>query len=110
MMCVSCWIKRGSPNVQNERVYNAVSAIESVYDSHPTGGNLHVVLNDDNVEDHHIAGCMFGILRFDKCEMACLVALLPLSVDERATALGIFGGYIDREVAVDWVLKRAEGQ
>jgi hypothetical protein len=97
MMCESCWIERGSPNVQNERVYAAVDAIERVYDSHPTGGKLHVVLDDDNIEDHHITWCALGVLGFDECEMDCLMALYPLSIDERATALGIFNGYILRE-------------
>ena len=36
--------------------------IQKIYETHPCGGMLHIVLDDGNVEDHHIYWCMVNAI------------------------------------------------
>jgi hypothetical protein len=35
-----------------------IELICKIYEKYPTGGALHIVLDDDNVENHHIEWCL----------------------------------------------------
>lgn len=50
-MCAGCWMSNGHPVVYNDRVAQAVDLINALYRVAPTGGPLHVVVDDWNVED-----------------------------------------------------------
>ena len=101
-MCEDCYIsKYGAPTIRNERVERAVRAIGKLYEVHPTGGLLHIVTDDWNLEDHHVMACSdmqgtthmggtFGY--FDSVELEAFNAIEALTVDERASALGFADG------------------
>ena len=109
-MCEGCWIEHGRPAIVSEATKRAASAIKAVFDENPVGGNLHNIIDDWNVEDDHIKGGLEELAAFDRAgvgrphsfdqpglrevERACLAALAPLSVDERASALAIHDGYL----------------
>jgi hypothetical protein len=48
-MCVECWENAGSPTTWNEQVKRAVELIGELYAIHPTGGPLHAVIDDYNL-------------------------------------------------------------
>jgi len=96
-MCVNCWRDRGSPTIDNERTRRAVELIGDVYECHGAGGGLHVILDDFNIDNGHMAFCA-GYIDSDEykrdcspgrlaAERACLVLLRGMTVDERASAL-----------------------
>ena len=69
--------------------------IQLLYQTQGSGGCLHIVLDDWNLEDDHISFCQKYIL--ESCEhdgatqlleKALVDLLLPLNEDERATSLG----------------------
>lgn len=72
----------------------AVAAIDAMYDQHPTGGAMHVVTDDWNIDDDSVEWCgqderaaLGGPM--DGLERACFGALRRLNEDERATALAL---------------------
>lgn len=48
-MCKSCWVDAGCPVAYDEDVAEAVSLIKRLYELEPTGGPLHVELDDMNL-------------------------------------------------------------
>jgi len=98
-MCLSCWKSYGRPSVLNNAVIEAAGLIRTVYEHHAAGGNLHVVLDDWNIEDEHlqILSVREGTSRAQReAESICLAAMRRLSLAERATALAIVDGLILR--------------
>lgn len=57
-MCVDCWDYYARPVIDTPAVRAAAAAVDAVYVHHSTGGNLHVVLDDWNIEDVHLAACL----------------------------------------------------
>lgn len=49
-MCSSCWHEMGRPNQKTANTDRLVQLIRDLYAIHPTGGPLHVVLDDWNVD------------------------------------------------------------
>lgn len=100
-MCRNCWKQRGSPKIRNERIEKAVEAIAEVHKFHVTGGNLHIVIDDWNIEDRHVLFCDEAIYSpnypFSEeqrtAESVCLAIFRSLSVKERASALALSEGY-----------------
>ena len=87
--------------VDTPAVREAIALIAEVYLHSDVGGGLHVVVDDWNLEDHHIASLLVaveGTHIFDSqgaAEVACAKALLAMSLEERATALALFEGFFD---------------
>ncbi|MHC4648914.1 MAG: hypothetical protein ACYTBJ_25960 [Planctomycetota bacterium] len=86
----------------NSRVWAAVTAINQLYEVHCTGGMLHIVTDDWNLEDHHVESCLTMQGEppgrpFDEIESLAYVALIRLTVEERASALAIADGFYDAE-------------
>lgn len=52
-MCGSCWTKYGEPTVWNEDIAEAVELLKRLYELEPTGGPLHVEVDDWNI-DHDV--------------------------------------------------------
>jgi len=128
-MCCECWDEKGSPRIDNERVRAAQALIAAVYEYKASGGNLHIALDDNNLEDEHLEFCSRQIARGghpedpDHCpwytksklddpdspeqlaaERVCCDALMAMSLDERVSALAIWDGcwdLRDRAQAVD---------
>lgn len=110
-MCCGCWEEAGRPMIDTPKVREAVTLVEAVYEHSCTGGNLHVVLDDNNIEDSSLDGCQEWIdrkgipgpeqpewFRNSKgedspeqlvAEQACLDAFRALTLDERASVLGL---------------------
>lgn len=53
-MCHSCWIQKGQPVVWDEDVAEAVRLLGRLYELEPTGGPLHVEVDDWNVDEDEI--------------------------------------------------------
>lgn len=86
-MCSSCWFDHGEPRIDNEGVRRAEATLGPLYDRHPVGGGLHVIMDDWNVRDSDIVFASENPL--DEIERACLDAFRPLSEDERISALAL---------------------
>lgn len=83
------------------RTLKAAKLIANVYEHDPVGGNAHIVVDDWNVEDHHIDFCLECCDRNTrqdieklKAERDCLLFLIGLSIPERYSALAIHDGII----------------
>jgi hypothetical protein len=84
------------------RIAAAVKAIEEVYKQSATGGALHIVIDDENVEDYWLAWCATPeALKYSggsmtPAEAHCFKLLTALSEEQRARAieaynLGVIG-------------------
>lgn len=100
-MCNGCWENFESPKILNEKVKKAVRLIEKVYKYNGAGGNLHVVLDDWNIEDCHVF-TDFNDKYIEehkesegqyKAEKECIAQLRLMNEKERASALAIYDGY-----------------
>jgi len=79
--------------------------IAAVYEHHPCGGGLHIVLDDWNLDDASLATCA-DLIRNPAfpdvtrkqlaAERACLRALQAMTEEERGSALAIHDGYLAR--------------
>lgn len=54
-MCESCWVGQGQPVAYDETVAEVAQLIRDLYVLEPTGGPLHVELDDGNVDGDVIA-------------------------------------------------------
>ena len=100
-MCVDCWKKLGSPKIDNDAVREAAKAIDEVYRYSCVGGNLHIALDDWNLDDGSVAWCR-GAIKDNihqattedlETERRCLDLMMALSLEERASALSYLRGY-----------------
>lgn len=105
-MCIGCYEKLEGKTIINEKTKMAASLIDEVYDYSAVGGNAHIVLDDWNLEDHHIKWCIYEAIpeNFHKysdpqleAEKACLYMLLGMSMEERISALAIHDGFVNDE-------------
>lgn len=114
-MCSNCWKDHGSPRINTPVVRAAAEAARAVYEFSCVGGNLHIVLDDFNIEDGHLEFCREQIEKApEECrasgehenglcwcspeqlaaERYCYELFKALSEDERASALAILDGYV----------------
>jgi len=91
-MCEQCWEDAGCPIIRNEKTHEVVELIKQIHEYNAVGSNLHIVLDDFNIEDHSIQWCLNNSLKANihestKEELAietrCAELLLGLSLDER---------------------------
>lgn len=100
-MCYGCWEEAGSPKTINDRVSLAASLVSGVYDYSCVGGNLHVHLDDWNLEDEFFD----EFKEYDDdasedqltAERKCFEAFKSLSEPERYSALALARGYFSAE-------------
>lgn len=103
-MCKSCWKQEGSPSLLTPVVQEAARAIAEVYRYSPSGGRLHIVIDDWNAEDDDLAHCRHRITTEQptcyyeasqrEAEAICLTLLEPMSLEERYSALALHDGFI----------------
>jgi hypothetical protein len=105
-VCYACWAEDGKPSELPENADEIVEMINKLY-SLPdgfTGGPIHVVTDDWNVEDENVQGCLFqidedltnGVWSRLTCELARRIGelLLPLTEDQRSAVLAKRDGFI----------------
>ncbi len=56
-MCCGCWEEDGAPRIDNAKVRAVQALIAAVYEHDCVGGNLHIVLDDNNLEDGSLRWC-----------------------------------------------------
>ena len=99
-MCRACWVDYGSPAIRNDRVLAAVAAIRELYELTASGGNLHVIVDDWNIDDEYFERdpCDENYWDADPEQLAverrCFALLKAMTVDERASALALHDKFI----------------
>jgi hypothetical protein len=100
-MCMQCWNEYGRVQLDTPRVREAAAAIGAVYRHSCIGGNLHVAIDDWNLEDENLDFCASSIRenvheagpeQLD-AESRCLALLRALTEDERASAMALHDGF-----------------
>lgn len=83
-----------------EQLYQeTIELIREIYKSHPTGGELHIVLDDYNVEDYHIQWCIDNPIK--ECEnlaakelyLKCANNLLHIEEKDRVEVIRMASDY-----------------
>ena len=94
-MCLGCYEEYDSPNERCALTDYAVSLIREVYRHNAVGGNLHVVLDDWNIDDDVLerAPSYFSDSVLP-VERECLAVLQGMTLEQRATALAIHDGFL----------------
>jgi hypothetical protein len=103
----SDYVEAGCPRIITMETVTAAYLISRVYLHNPVGGNLHIVLDDYNMDDEDINWCLDRIVNggsdpsvemngrsLDQlfAEENCAEALLKLTGPERWSALAIYEG------------------
>jgi len=112
-MCKGCWERYGEPKIVNESVLAATEAVYNVYDYVEMGGELHVQLDDWNLEDHFFDESQYcrlaehplwtehmSLLNAAKLRLAevqCFLLFRDLSIEERASALALASKYFSAD-------------
>ena len=103
-MCYGCWQDYKDSFVYNDKVSKAVPLIRTIYDSNGVGANLHIVLDDWNLEDGHVQFCkeaIFGDKPYHApvmdAEKELVILLEAMTENERASSLAIFDKYVDEK-------------
>lgn len=104
-MCEGCYEEYGRPAIINDRTLAAAALAARVYEFSAVGGNLHIVLDDWNIEDDNLEFCAKQIAdggyegRDSPEELAvekeCCEAFMAMTLDERASALAIHDGLLN---------------
>jgi hypothetical protein len=110
-MCQDCWQDYGSPVLVNpaiaaavaliDRVYKGTYVNEGFYPGHAAGGNLHTMLDDWNLEcssAHPYTPSYSDAPHQLAVERACYDQLCRLTLEERASALAWYDGYITADI------------
>lgn len=102
-MCEGCWYEYGLPKIDTPAVRAAADTIRAVYNAPGglAGGNLHIVIDDYNVEDEHLEFCAARHAEhvgtddpaLVDAEARCIDALRPLTEEERVSAIALCDGY-----------------
>jgi len=106
-MCASCWIDAGRPQTDTPEIRGAAALVAPVYGFSCVGGNLHIVLDDWNLEDSHLDFCDEQIKKGGhtpiwgsepdspeqlEAEGKCLAAFRKLSEQDRYSAMALAEG------------------
>lgn len=100
-MCQNCWVEYyDSVQIDTPLVRATAAAIEAVYDYSMSGGRLHVIVDDFNLEDHNIEFAEKYLQENaaetpeqHQVESYCLGLLKNMSIPERASALALKEGF-----------------
>lgn len=121
-MCYGCWEEVGKPTIDTTAVRAAAEAVAAVYEYSCVGGNLHIVLDDWNLDDGNLEFCRqciegAGVMPLDgstfpahlryndkkrlnadppeqlAAEQRCYELFRALTEEERASALALSDGF-----------------
>lgn len=101
-MCKACWEGAGAPRIDNPLVRAAARAVAEVYEFSCVGGNLHIYIDDYNLEDPWFEGDEADRLVAEDvheagpeqlaAERYCLGLLRALTEEERYSAVALHHG------------------
>ena len=98
-MCYACWDELGKPAILNAKTRALPSLIKAVY-AEPTGGSgglLHIVLDDWNIENDSIAYCADEANHsrlMTAAESACIDHMFDMTIEERASGMALESGWL----------------
>jgi hypothetical protein len=89
----------------NQKIVEAAHSIAVVYRFCPVGGNLHVVIDDENLDDEFVTSCAQRIeeeaarifprrRKYFRAERDCAEKLKALSVEERQAAIDYYNRFL----------------
>lgn len=99
-MCEGCYDDFGRPQIRTARVRRMRKKIERVYEFNSVGGNLHVHLDDWNIEDEFFEDLEMEVWDKDAsperlaAERDCYAAMRRATLDQRTSALAMFDGFL----------------
>lgn len=100
-MCYGCYEEFGKPSVISPETLRVADLCKQLYEFAPSGGDCHIVTDDWNLEDGNIRFCQeqlahsqYGVEQL-AIERELLELMVPMSVGERASALGLWEHYVD---------------
>ena len=102
-MCIGCWNELGRPAAFTANTAKAVAAVRRLYTINDFGGEAHIVTEDWNIKDEHVAWCLDNLDTEDRfpeeeaASRAALNLLRPMSEAQRATVLAIHEGFLPAE-------------
>lgn len=106
-MCSSCWVDYGSPKLDSLEIQQCAELIIQFYmlDDCGAGGVLHIVTDDWNLEDEHLQFCRENaekVSDYDQKDLAIRILDLMdgMNLQERASAMALFDGYIKMKETV----------
>lgn len=92
-MCWFCYEEMGKPKIINKKTRTAAKLIEKVYDFCNSGGNLHAIIDDFNIDDHYFKQYELIIpdisFKQKRAEIECFFYLKRLTKAERMSALAM---------------------
>lgn len=103
-MCIGCYEEAGRPEIVSDKTKYACALVSKIYEYSCVGSNMHIVTDDWNLEDESIDFCLNAIRtepyheitpEQKEIEYSCALAFKNMTMDERASALAIFDGYLD---------------
>lgn len=98
-MCFGCYERYGSPRIATDATRHAARLIKKA----DPFGPLHIVVEDDNLEDCHLEFCRSAVFtKGSEVDRACFSALIELSLDERVSAMAIAQEYIPAWPSEAW--------
>lgn len=100
-MCFGCWEEYEKPENDSAEIRATVVAVAKVYEFSSVGGNLHIAIDDWNIDDDSLDSCERFIKENSheasaeqiQAEKYCLELLRQLTEIERASALARYDGF-----------------
>jgi hypothetical protein len=116
-MCIGCYVDRGAPIVITDQVLDAAELLSQEFPDGGVDGYTHLVVEDWNIEDWCVTSCLedavalkpFGFNSTDDDnyddyprelaprDVEVLGVLAALSLNERATAMAIWDGFVGKD-------------
>ncbi len=96
-MCMTCYAEAGAPCIVNEKTLAAAELVRQLYATEygAVGGTMHVVTDDWNLEDDHVAFC---VKESQNCggplEQKVAAAFAAMTEAERASTLALEEGWL----------------
>lgn len=88
-MCWDCWTQEGSPKLNTPEIVEAAAMAAELNEF----GALHIILADFNIDDDDVAFCRSLADELTEGDARFLDLLEPMSIEERASCLGLADGY-----------------
>lgn len=89
------FVKAGKPVIENENTLKAAELIGKIYEGSIVGGNVHIITDDKNVEDHWVACCLIDAYEntneqdssSNHAEIEYLKLIFDMSIQERCSTI-----------------------